>query len=70
MRQLLYHRLKTLMDPRINHPALAGSIGLTQLRSGVLASQFSLDAVEMADLQQYPARLFRSLIQSFSGSRA
>jgi hypothetical protein len=53
------------MDPRINHPALAGSIGLTQLRSGVLASQFSLDAVEMADLQQYPARLFRSLIQSF-----
>jgi hypothetical protein len=39
------------MDPRINHPALAGSIGLTQLSSGTLASQLTLDAVEMANLQ-------------------
>jgi hypothetical protein len=40
-----------------NHLTLAGSIGLTRLRSGPLAAQLSLDTVEMANLPQYPASL-------------
>jgi hypothetical protein len=53
------------MDSRINHPALAGSIGLAHWSSGALASELSLNAVEMADLEQDPAGQFRSLLQRF-----